>query len=80
MKYIVNPGFKPNQPVGGLTFEVDLPMRVFKGEVVELTLREEPCEKEPWINSKYWRVDHIVHRKENGGYVMDISVSPPLSK
>ncbi len=81
MEYIIRPCEKPNKGSMGLTFDVDLPMRVQKDEVIELILRKEPWDEEwSWLNSKYWRVDHIVHRKKNGGYVMDISVSSPLSK
>lgn len=81
MRYILRACERPGAGSLGITFEVDLPMRIFTGETFEHTLQEEPWPKEwEWLNGEFWRVDRIIHRKRDGEYIPELLISPPLSK
>jgi len=81
MKYIIRPCEKPGGGSLALTFRVDLPMTLHIGETFEHTVQEDPWPKEwDWLNGNYWRVDNVIYRKEDDGYITEVIVSPPLSK
>lgn len=81
-KHLLRPCEIPEGGSLGLTFEVDLPMELRRGDVFEHSLRkEEPWDKEwDWLNGTFWRVDGVIYRKKGKGYIKEISISPPLSK
>jgi len=82
MEYILRPCERPEGGSLGLTFNVDLPMELLKDDVFEHALRPEtPWDKNwSWLNGTFWRVDGIIYRKKDAGYIKEIIISPPLSK
>lgn len=82
MKCLIYPCERPMES-RGVTYVINLPMRLQKSEVVELDFIKETKpslvwgDEDVWIYSDLWQVDQIVHVKtEKGKYQMKIYVSP----